>query len=385
MKKKLLCILLFCSMLLNFVCSCSVLASYTKISHHKQTQTYTVTMKAVGDCLTHKELYKAANTTNNDYDFSMYFKNIKSDIASADLSIINQETIFTYNPTNYSGYPQFATPTQVGDAIADAGFDIVCHATNHVLDRGIQGILDTLSFWKKYPRMKILGIHRSASENDVVYLRKNNIKFAFVNYTILLNGRDQLISEKPYMVDCISDSDVDRTLKKAERNADLTVAILHIGREYIYRTPDYVKKTVDRFINNGADIVICNHPHVVNPYEKRTTSHGKSGIVFYSLGNFISGQKYIPRIIGGMANIKIKKRVFADGTKRTFVSDYSMEPLITHQEIGYYTTYKLSDYRISLWKKHLLYSEDFPTITSLKKYFSRVMKGKQRQNRTGLE
>ena len=118
-----------------------------------------------------------------------------------------------------------------------------------------------------------------------------------------------------FMVDMLSDSNIEKTLKEAENNAEVTVAILHVGTEYVYEPTKYAKDQVERFIDNGADIVLCAHPHVIEPYEIVTTTNGNSGLVYYSLGNFISAQDEVPRIVGGMAKINIQKTKFLNMEK----------------------------------------------------------------------
>ena len=151
-----------------------------------------LTLKMVGDNLIHNTIYFAAKNENG-YNFDMLFENVKDEIEEADISIINQETIFVKDPKRYSSYPTFGSPTEVGDSIVKAGFDVVAHATNHTLDKGVSGVNDTLSFWKeKYPDIEVLGIHENEEESDITYIEKNNIKLSFVNYTYGLNGMNQL-------------------------------------------------------------------------------------------------------------------------------------------------------------------------------------------------
>ena len=129
-------------------------------------------IKMVGDNLIHNSIYFAAKT-NDGYNFDMMFENVKDEIKEADISIINQETIFVENPTRYSSYPTFGSPMAVGDSIVSAGFDVVAHATNHTNDKGTSGITDTLNFWKEnYPEIKVLGIHENEEESDISYLEK---------------------------------------------------------------------------------------------------------------------------------------------------------------------------------------------------------------------
>jgi len=306
------------------------------------------TLKMVGDNLIHNSIYFAAQNENG-YNFDMLFENVKEDIESADLSIINQETIFVKDPKRYSSYPTFGSPTEVGDAIYKAGFDIVAHATNHTMDKGTSGILDTISFWEEnYPDIKVLGIHKDDSESDITYVEKNNIKLSFVNYTYGLNGL-KLPKDKHYMIDLLDDDEKMKLyLKTAEENSDVVIAILHIGTEYVYEPTKYHKDYVELCIDNGADIVLCAHPHVLEPYGEINTKNGNKGLVYYSLGNFMSNQKKVPTLLGGMANITLER----DESGEVLVKDYSLTPLVTHYSGKYYSTYKLEDYTDELAKTH---------------------------------
>jgi len=307
-----------------------------------------LTIKMVGDNLIHNSIYFAAKNENG-YNFDMIFENVKEDIESADLSIINQETIFVKDPKRYSSYPTFGSPTEVGDAIYKAGFDIVAHATNHTLDKGTSGILDTISFWEEnYPEIKVLGVHKDDTESDITYVEKNNIKLSFVNYTYGLNGL-KLPKDKHYMIDLLDDDEKMKLyLKTAEENSDVVIAILHIGTEYVYEPTKYHKDYVELCIDNGADIVLCAHPHVLEPYGEITTKNGNKGLVYYSLGNFMSNQKKVPTLLGGMANITLERAENGE----VLVKDYSLTPLVTHYSGKYYSTYKLEDYTDELAKTH---------------------------------
>lgn len=326
-------------------------------------------IKMVGDSLIHNSIYFAAKTEDS-YNFDMMFENVKDEIQEADISIINQETIFVKNPNRYSSYPTFGSPTMVGDAAIKAGFDVVAHATNHTNDKGTSGILDTISFWKEnYPEIKVLGIHESEEESDISYLEKNNINIAFVNYTYGLNGLN-LPTGKEYMVDILGNkTEIQQILQEAENNSDITIAILHIGTEYVYKPTNYHKEYVDFFIDNGADIVLCAHPHVLEPYGMITTENGNTGLVYYSLGNFISNQNEIPRLLGGMADITIERNENGE----IEIKDYSLIPLVTHYSGKYYTTYKLEDYTDEIAKQHKINSTRKFSPEILWKLYNEIM------------
>jgi poly-gamma-glutamate synthesis protein (capsule biosynthesis protein) len=179
-------------------------------TEENEPEVFTVNMKMVGDCLIHEGLYKEAKISDDEYNFDFMFEHVKDDIEAADIAIINQETIFTADRNNYSGYPMFGSPVEVGDAEVKAGFDIICHATNHTIDKNIQGIKDTLAFWNEnYPDITVLGIHNNEDEQDVSYVEKNNIKFAFVNYTYGLNGLESRRTGNEYIVDLLTDDDIE--------------------------------------------------------------------------------------------------------------------------------------------------------------------------------
>ena len=331
-----------------------------------------VNIKMVGDNLIHSPLYKAARRDDGTYNFDMLFEHMKNDIESADLAIINQETILTADRNQISSYPMFGSPLEVGNSVVNAGFDIVAHATNHTIDKNKQGILDTINFWEtNYPNITYLGIHDSAEDSDIAYVEKKGINFAFVNYTYGLNGLENWRVGSEYMVDMLTDSDIESTLLEAETNADMTIAILHVGNEYVYEPTTYAQQQVDRFIDNGADIVLCAHPHVLEPYEMRTTEKGNTGLVYYSLGNYVSNQNELPRILGGMADITIRKTEY-NGECTIEIPKYNMIPLVTHQEVGYFTTYKLEDYTDELAAKHKLKSKGL-SVEYLNGLYSKII------------
>lgn len=314
----------------------------------------TVSIVMVGDDLIHQPLYKAASNGNDAYDFSTQYKHVP-ELKQADIAIINQETILVENYDKISSYPCFGTPAEIADDLVNAGFDIIASATNHSYDKGYSGIEETLDYWNnKYPNIPVLGIHNSSNDKDYYLYKYNDLTIGFVNYTYGLNG---ITRTKDYAVDLLSDEDVEDTMFLCSAGSDIQVAILHVGEEYQYTPTEYHKKQVDRFIDLGADVVICAHPHVVEPYEKITTENGNTGIVYYSLGNFISGQTEISRCLGGMAEFNICYSV-EDGVVNAYVADdFRMIPLFTHQQSGYYSTFRLQDYNDDMLKKHKLYGK----------------------------
>ncbi|MDE7429111.1 MAG: CapA family protein, partial [Lachnospiraceae bacterium] len=146
-----------------------------------------ISFVAFGDLLVHEPIYRYG--LNNGGDFGFLFENVKAVLAESDIAVINQETPLTDNPSMYSDYPRFGTPVQVGEAVADAGFDVVTCATNHALDRGTEGVSFTKTFFDDC-HVTCLGIQSQEEKEYQAYqiITRNGVRFALLNYTYGTNG-----------------------------------------------------------------------------------------------------------------------------------------------------------------------------------------------------
>ena len=340
-----------------------------------------VTFTAVGDTIAHKQIYTyGAMYENNNYDF--LYDNVKEKISEADLSAVVQETPFAedkdiYNAIEddiaddikstsqesnikeqinhlYSEYPKFSSPQGIASAQEAAGFDIIACATNHMMDQGIEGIDRTYYAYKD--DTNVIGILPSDSQESENYIviSKNGITIALFDYTYGINDLG-IPSGYSNCINILSDEDkVKKDLETARQEADAVIVFVHWGEEYKSDITDYQKKWTDIFYESGVNVVIGSHPHVLEPYELIQREGGQQMLVYYSLGNFVSGQNEIERILGGMATFTINKTVTQDGMTITF-TDYELEPIVTHQEKeGIYTAYFLRDYTDSLASMHRL-------------------------------
>ena len=149
-----------------------------------------VTIRMVGDVLLHEAVTESGLRDDGTYNFDHLFKNVLDEIKSADIALVNQEVILGGKEMGLSGYPAFNGPFEVGDAIANAGFDIVLHATNHALDRGSAAVVNCCNFWRtSHPDISFIGISdSSADQNNIVIKEAGGIKIAFLNYTYGTNG-----------------------------------------------------------------------------------------------------------------------------------------------------------------------------------------------------
>ncbi|HHT87748.1 MAG TPA: hypothetical protein GX002_01870 [Clostridiales bacterium] len=310
-----------------------------------------ITLLVVGDNLIHIEVVQSGKQEDGSYSYYHLYDEIKDVIMEADIAVVNQETILGGKELRYSGYPAFNSPTEIGDALVDAGFDVVLHATNHTMDKGPEGVTNTFEFWDKYPDITVLGINRTEEDRSrIPILERNGIKLAMLNYTYGLNGY-KVPKNMPYLVNMLDKDRMEADIKKAREEADFVIVFPHWGTEYVYEPTRSQKELVDFFYELGVDLVVGTHPHVLQPVEWITSDSDHKMLVYYSLGNFLSYQKEPARMLGGIALVTITK----DDTD-TYISDASITPIVTHYEHGSsdynYGIYKLSEYTSEMGEKH---------------------------------
>ncbi len=336
-------------------------------------ETNELTLRMVGDNLLHMPLIRNAEMPNDAYNFDSLYEKMLPYFEGADLSVIVQETVLGGKELGYSGYPLFNTPQEVGDSIVKAGFDVVLHATNHTLDKGEKGILNSIDFWKKYPEVQVLGINETEEAyNTISYIEKNGIKLALLNYTDSTNGMP-LPSGKPFMVNVVDKEKITSDLATAEANADFTVVFMHWGTEYSLSADDGQMKLAQMMCENGADLIMGSHPHVIEPVEWITSANGNKALVFYSLGNYVSRQKEAANLLGLMGEVKL----CSSEEKGTYIDSALVMPTVTHYNTnsrGFYV-YPLKDYTDDLAAKHGVAQYDGKvSLERFRKIFESVFK-----------
>lgn len=317
----------------------------------------------VGDILLHTPLAESGRREDGTYNFSAVFANTTEDIQGADLALVNQEVIIGGADLGVSGYPAFNAPFELGDALVEAGFDVVCHATNHTLDKGKKGAVRCMDFWKtNYPEIAVVGVNETAEAQDEIYVyEQDGIRVAILNYTYGTNGIP-LPEDMPYVVNLLEEERVVADLQKAEEIADFTVVCPHWGTEYLLGISSQQEKWTAIFLENGVDLVLGTHPHVIEPIEWVVDEDtGREMLVYYSLGNYVNwtsgvGEGVANRMVGGMADVTLEKS--EDGT--VYIADYGVTALVCHVTEGQdgVTVYKLADYTDEMGQQNAIVSQD---------------------------
>ncbi len=316
----------------------------------------------VGDMLMHERVMESGKKEDNSYNFDHLFTNVKNTIEEADLALVNQETILGGTDLGLSGYPAFNSPFELGTSLVNAGFDVILHATNHTLDKGKTGVLNCMDFWDtNYPNISYLGINKTEEDqnNNIFIYEQEGIKIAILNYTYGTNGINPP-QDMPYIVNYLEEEKVITDLQYAEENADFTIVCPHWGTEYVLTATNTQKNWSKIFMDNGADLVIGTHPHVIEPIEMLTDENGNQMLVYYSIGNFVNGTSgtgvgTTNRMVGGIADITIS----LNENDEAYIKDYGVIPIVCHiDEKTDYTVYYLSDYTEDLAKENHILSQD---------------------------
>lgn len=321
-----------------------------------------VTICMVGDILLHDGVNRSARRDDGSYDYNAIFKNVADEISSYDLAIVNQEVIIGGADLGITGYPSFNAPFEVGDALDNAGFDVVLHATNHALDRGSKGLKNCINYWhENHPDVAILGIHESQEDQNEIFVTKiNGIRIAILNYTYGTNGIP-LPSDMPFGVDLLNENRLKQDISKAKEISDFVIVCPHWGTEY-HLNPDKLQENWTKMmLETGADLVIGTHPHVIEPIEMVTSEEpDRQMLVYYSLGNFVNwtsghGGGVANRVVGGMADVTI---TLNEDNKAT-ISNYGVTALVTDLKpmLDGVTIYKLSDYNEEMASQNAVVSQ----------------------------
>ena len=182
----------------------------------------------VGDILLHTPVEESCLQPDGSYDYDSLFSHTKGEIAAADLALVNQEVIIGGADLGISGYPCFNADYNLCDSLVGAGFDIICHATNHAMDKGRAGLVNCAEYWRdEYPEITVLGIHDTADTStscgaDPTIIELGDIRIAVLNYTYGTNGIS-LPADMPFAVDLLEEKQVAADIQRAEELADFTI------------------------------------------------------------------------------------------------------------------------------------------------------------------
>ena len=273
--------------------------------------TFTIRMNFVGDILlagnetATSSIDAMASSQPNTY----FFENVRDIFLNDDITVANSENVFSDNENlamtdkgeekakeeydnamaEYNSAVALAeqTGTTVGmempeytfrafwfrtraanaNLLSENGIDIVSIDNNHTYDFGTDGNMDTRA------ALEVAGVDWG-KDGKIVYREINGFRLAFIFGSMYSAG-----GEYAMLID----------LEEAKQNSDYQIVYFHGGTEKVHAVEDWKRASCHNLVDNGADLVIGSHPHVLQPME---TYNGVN--IIYSLGNFIFGGNNYP-------------------------------------------------------------------------------------------
>jgi len=291
-----------------------------------QAPIHTARIAFAGDLMLHEEQLDAARTGHNTFDFNYKFRYIAPYLQAPDFAIGNLETTLVHTPRGYFGWPLFRSPRAFGEAIKNAGFDMVTTGNNHSFDDFVHGVRSTIEILNDIG-LGFTGTYLTPEcRDEIKVVDINGFTFAFVNFTMHTNAID--LGHYNFMVrivyhDLVEQATIDyemiaESLARARAlNPDFVIALPHIGIEY-YGTMNQQgaghrndifnfidtrwynwMRTLHFMLESGADIVMNHHPHTLLPaefvYVTNPDGTMRRGFIAYSMANFVSAQYTWPR------------------------------------------------------------------------------------------
>ncbi|MGI5979168.1 MAG: CapA family protein [Oscillospiraceae bacterium] len=321
-----------------------------------------VSLTVCGDIVCHTGLNAEAKNKDGTYDYAPIFSGVTPFVTKADYALCTMETTFP-DTTEYSGYPMFKSPAALAGGLKVVGFDLINTASNHCMDSGVDGLLRTLDVLDQNG-LDHVGTYRTQAERDknngILVKEINGVKLAFLSFTYGTNGMP--VTDAPYVANIFCRdylttlTDIDYDLLKTDMeaakklDADLIIVQMHWGSEYHTEPNDQQAALANFLFSQGADIVLGGHTHVPEPMELRViedaSGNKRTGLLVYSLGNFVSCQNDRYTNLTAALNIDLEKNVDTGKTRIKHVS-YAPMFMVDLSDVG-----ASADWQYRLWNLH---------------------------------
>lgn len=258
----------------------------TDLKDEKKEKNFIIDMSFLGDCCMATDMENTAAGTMRAYEemepSTYFFKGVIDEINKDDLTVANCENVFSdeqlpevekwgsstgYNKTDENGKTLskgfwFKAPAKYASVFSDNSIEAVTIENNHSHDYGEEGHTDTEK------ALDAAGV-KWGTNDKIIYYEKNGFKIAVV--CVSFYSEDEGISKLKY-------------LETAKNNSDFQIVFFHGGLEGVHKPDDWKVSVCHSFVDNGADLVIGSHPHVLQKREKY-----KNVNIVYSMGNFCFG------------------------------------------------------------------------------------------------
>jgi poly-gamma-glutamate synthesis protein (capsule biosynthesis protein) len=276
-----------------------------------------IIINAVGDVMLAGKWAESIRTKG--YDFP--FRGVAAELKNGDITIANLESPVASGGREFTGKKfRFRAEADVAQALTASGINLVTLANNHSMDFGGSALSETMRNLESAGVAWIgAGVNLDEARKMALYTIKGK-KIAFLGYSLTHPTEFFADRNRPGTAPGFEKIFVE-DISRARQQADYVIVSFHWGTEGRSDIQPYQQTVAHRAIDAGADVIIGHHPHVLRGIERY-----KSGIVFYSLGNFTFASKSKAAIDGAIVRLH-----FDDGKREA-----ELLPLdILHRRVGF--------------------------------------------------
>lgn len=261
----------------NTVPETSTDSSSAEVPIETKPDSFKITLSFIGDCLCATDVNAFYENRFNDVADrekpSYFFAKVNHIFKSDDYTIGDCENVFSDSENlSLRDKGQYANPgieaywfksaAKNAKILSAGGIDMVSTSNNHINDFGEQGHKDTLK------ALEAADVEWG-EEGKIVTYEKNGYKIAIICFSMY--GYDPVPS-------------VIETIEEISKTTDYQILYFHGGEEALHYAEDWKKRACHDLADAGADLIMGDHPHVLQPMEEY------NGVtIIYSLGNFIFG------------------------------------------------------------------------------------------------
>jgi len=269
--------------------------------------------------------------TINKIGLDNYIEDIAPIFKCSDISMVNLETaISTRGEKEKDKQFTFRADSKYLQVLASSGINVVTLANNHSLDFGATALEDTFSYLTE-KNIAFVGAGRDMDEaSKAIHINKNNVKITILGSSHVIPFVSWNAGSKSTGLATTYDpTRLNSEIRKAKSISDFVICYIHWGEEGKNLPVEYQKVLAHSYIDNGADLVVGSHPHVLQGIE-----YYKNKTILYSMGNLIFTDMYkktaIAKItINNTKSVSLKiLPVDIVNFKPTLVNDYEKSHML---------------------------------------------------------
>lgn len=253
-----------------------------------------ITFTLAGNVLLNAEMWYDT-ASDGQYNFEYVFEDINNIMKKSNVNFYTQQGILGGKDLGLTSYTNFNTPYDTATELTKVGFNTISLASYHANDRGVQGITNAINFLNEN-KISYSGI--SLNEEDRLknsIIEKNGIKVALLGYTM----GSTIATNNTYSVSIYSEEQVKKDYDSIKDQADIIMVAIDYSNNRSLEVTEQEKTIANYLANLGVDIVIGNTGYSVQPIEKINNT-----LVFYSLGNMLSGHSLTDNKISAIVDFK---------------------------------------------------------------------------------